>query len=156
MSRYNLTPLLVSILFPTLFATAIVGRSAMSDVHASTPGIVGSWLLTITPSGAAKNKALVTYTAGGRTIEVASAPFTHAPPGSAGLGTWVGTAGNQVRGTIVFLLTEASGQFTGLVTARTTETVSRNYLKGYSAVTFSDTRGRITRRGTSTFTGVRI
>src|SRR5947209_8629603 len=93
----------ISLAVPPLFVIAVLSHYTPSSAQTPKPGIVGSWVLTISPNGAAKNKALVTNTADGIMIEVASAPLTNAPPGLAGLGTWTSTGGNKFKSTIVFL-----------------------------------------------------
>jgi len=156
MSTSYFNSALIGLIVSPLFAIAVLGHSSLGFARASAPDIVGSWLLTISPSGAAKNKALVTNLTDGSTIEVASAPLTKAPPGSTGQGTWVDAGGNTFKGTMVFLLTDKSNRFAGLLTAHTTETVSGSTMKGAAVVTLSDKKGRVVGKGTSIITGVRI
>jgi hypothetical protein len=150
-----LSSTLIALVIPTLFVTAVLSHSNPNAVHAATPGIVASWLLKVTPHGAANKEALQTNITEGMTLSVNSAALTNRRLKTSSSGSWASTEVNHFKRVLMYLLTDPGSRFTGSFTAHTIGTVSGNNMTGSSTVTISDKKGRIIGQGTSTFTGIR-
>jgi hypothetical protein len=142
-------------------ATALFHISP-SDARGSTPRIVGTWLLTITPQNGPQSKILWQNTVDGTVIGLDSAPLRDTSSfhgfaiGSIGGGTWIHAGDNRFKTQGVSLVTDPHGRFAGLWRVQTTESIAGNTLRGRSVVTMSAPDGRITFRATSMFAGKRI
>lgn len=145
-----------------LVATGVaVNRITAADAARSSPAIVGTWLLTITPPGQPASKVLSQSTPDGTTIGLDSAPSVPATQqdltvGTVGGGTWVSAGGNRFKTRGSSIVTDTQGRFAGLWTVLTTQSVSGNALTGKSDVTMSAPDGRVLFHTTATFTGKRL
>jgi hypothetical protein len=145
---------LVALVIPTLFVTAVRNHSNPNAVHAATPGIVASWLLEVTPHGAAKRVVLQTSTADVITASVNRTPLTNRRAKTSGSGTSASVEVHHFKRVIVYVLTAPDSRFTGSFTAYANGTVNGNNMTGSATVTLSDKKGRIIGQETSAFTGI--
>jgi hypothetical protein len=115
----------------TALAVVIASSLAPGALAAGTPGIVGSWQLTLTdpsqPAGQQTSPALVTFSADGTLIN-SDQPVQSTGPNSVGVpsaghGAWVAGLGGAVALSFDELLASATGAFLGTVKVNAAVTV---------------------------------
>jgi len=159
MTRRLVLLTLAAIVCAALAFTAAAQSAVLLRAQASTPGIVGSWMVTISPAGAPRIRELHTYTADGAVIDAGGAQITNSPEtetGSPGLGRWKSLGGNRFRERVISLSLNAHRHFAGTFIARDTLSVSGDTFTATSSWTFRDKDGKGVLQGTSTITGMRI
>ena len=159
MTRRLVLLTLAAIVCAALALTAAAQSAVLLRAQASTPGIVGSWIVTISPAGAPRIRELHTYTADGAVIDAGGAQITNSPEtenGTPGQGRWKSLGENRFQERVISLLVNAHRHYAGTFIARDTITVSGDKLTGTSSWRFQYADGRTNFQGTSTITGTRI
>lgn len=103
--------------------------------------LVGAWMMEVGAPPGPTFTALETFSAGGGSVESNNGPAGHGP--GSGHGSWVRTGNRQFLSTLLRLLYDASGNYTGTVKVRRTITVNPNgnEFTGRDNVDLFDTAG---------------
>jgi hypothetical protein len=122
------------------------GQAAATGSASDPPGIVGMWLVTVTPvAPGVPFQSTIVYTRDGAVIEATSRPFmTPTADTSEGLGVWSG-AGASVRMTFHKYLFDSQGHYIGRTVVVETETLNHqgSTYTGKAVATVLDVNGNV-------------
>ena len=159
MTRRLILWTLITTVCAALAVTAVIQPTGLRRADASTPGLVGTWMLTIHPVGGPTIKQLQTNSPDGAVIDGGGAQISSSPEtenGSAGQGRWRSFGGSRFQARDISILVDVHRHFAGTFTTRNTESVSGDTLSGTAIWTFRNKNGKVYLHGTSTIIGTRI